>query len=136
MKKRIEAAGTVMEFGGQVLMLCRDLKKAHGGEWGFPGGKVEGNESPSVAVARELFQETGYVAVPSELEFVDTFIFEFPEHITNYHAFRIVLKGEVAVKINNAEHSEFLWLSPKDCHNKPGAMLGVKEIIEKIYSQF
>ncbi|AIZ33126.1 NUDIX domain-containing protein [Pseudomonas parafulva] len=39
---------------GQVLLV-----RKKGGRWNFPGGTVERGESPRVAAARELYEETG-----------------------------------------------------------------------------
>ena len=44
---------------GRWLMHLRDEKKAHGGLWEFPGGKVELGENPSNALIREIEEELG-----------------------------------------------------------------------------
>lgn len=44
---------------GEILMAKRPLGKAHGGLWEFPGGKIEREESPAQALARELREELG-----------------------------------------------------------------------------
>lgn len=44
-------------FGGQAINQPRILNYA--GQWVFPGGRVENNQTPEQAAYREFFQETG-----------------------------------------------------------------------------
>jgi 8-oxo-dGTP diphosphatase len=44
---------------GSVLMQRRRLNSAHGGLWEFPGGKIEGDETPEIAAFREIREELG-----------------------------------------------------------------------------
>lgn len=50
---------------GRVLMQQRPIGKQHGGLWEFPGGKVEPDETPEAALARELAEELGIVVDPA-----------------------------------------------------------------------
>lgn len=49
----------IIERGGLVLLTQRPPHKHLGGKWEFPGGKVDGNESPSSAIVREIREELG-----------------------------------------------------------------------------
>ena len=40
---------------GYEVLLC---KRAYTGEWEFPGGSVEPNETPTDAIVREVYEET------------------------------------------------------------------------------
>jgi 8-oxo-dGTP diphosphatase len=44
---------------GRLLLQRRPLQKHHGGLWEFPGGKVESDENPRFALAREIAEELG-----------------------------------------------------------------------------
>jgi 8-oxo-dGTP diphosphatase len=57
-------AGALKRADGQWLMHQRPLGKMHGGLWEFPGGKIEGAEIPSEALARELSEELGIAVLP------------------------------------------------------------------------
>ncbi|HSX47615.1 MAG TPA: NUDIX hydrolase [Patescibacteria group bacterium] len=56
---------------GEVLLLQRSsdvIKRPQ--EWDLPGGKVDFNEDPNLAVLRELKEETGLAAMDCQLFFV------------------------------------------------------------------
>ncbi|OGL58691.1 MAG: hypothetical protein A3J27_04390 [Candidatus Tectomicrobia bacterium RIFCSPLOWO2_12_FULL_69_37] len=53
----LEVVAAVVRRGGEIL-ICQRPQGAHlGGLWEFPGGKIEGGESPEAALARELREE-------------------------------------------------------------------------------
>jgi len=58
MSKVIRVAVAILQkYDGQVLMATRPQGKGWAGWWEFPGGKIEDNESPETALARELQEE-------------------------------------------------------------------------------
>jgi len=46
---------------GRLLLQRRLAGKHHGGLWEFPGGKVEGGETPRAALVREIAEELDIV---------------------------------------------------------------------------
>lgn len=69
--KPLEVVGAVIrgEVGGEpaVLAFRRSSHKAAGGFWEFPGGKVEDDETPEAALAREIREELGLQACVGQL---------------------------------------------------------------------
>ena len=57
------AAGVVLDGNGRVLL----GRRADTGIWALPGGIIEPGEEPADAAVREIFEETGVVAVPEGL---------------------------------------------------------------------
>ncbi|MGX7925808.1 (deoxy)nucleoside triphosphate pyrophosphohydrolase [Tsuneonella sp. HG094] len=55
-------AAAMRDDEGRFLLQRRPLDKEHGGLWEFPGGKVEGGESPRNGLVRELNEELSIMA--------------------------------------------------------------------------
>jgi len=53
------AVGVIQDENGLVLLAERPAGKPWAGYWEFPGGKVEVNETPELALKRELQEELG-----------------------------------------------------------------------------
>ncbi|WP_456119837.1 (deoxy)nucleoside triphosphate pyrophosphohydrolase [Varunaivibrio sulfuroxidans] len=53
------AAAALLDGDGRVLLCSRPEGKTMAGLWEFPGGKVEGAETPEAALVRELKEELG-----------------------------------------------------------------------------
>jgi 8-oxo-dGTP diphosphatase len=61
----------ILERDGRILICRRRADQPHALKWEFPGGKIEGDETPEAALIRELREELGIEA-------------ERPEEITRY----------------------------------------------------
>jgi 8-oxo-dGTP diphosphatase len=57
------AVGVIQREDGWVLLAERPVGKPWAGYWEFPGGKVEGGETPQQALKRELQEELGIEVV-------------------------------------------------------------------------
>jgi 8-oxo-dGTP diphosphatase len=53
------AAAALIDRDARVLLAQRPAGKAMAGLWEFPGGKVDGGETPEAALIRELAEELG-----------------------------------------------------------------------------
>jgi 8-oxo-dGTP diphosphatase len=62
----ITVVAAVMERGENVLIAQRKRTAQHPLKWEFPGGKVEPDETPEAALARELKEELGVRAQAGE----------------------------------------------------------------------
>ena len=60
-------AAALVDADGRVLVQRRPAGAAMAGLWEFPGGKVEGGETPEAALARELREELGIAVAPDAL---------------------------------------------------------------------
>lgn len=59
----VAVAAFVTNTQGQVLM----LKSPRRDDWEFPGGQVEEGETLTMALEREVFEETGIIVTPQSL---------------------------------------------------------------------
>ncbi len=57
----------IIRRSGAYLMAKRKKDDTMGGYWEFPGGGVEGGETPDQCIIRELMEELGVTARPLEL---------------------------------------------------------------------
>jgi 8-oxo-dGTP diphosphatase len=62
-------AAVLQDAGGRVLLAQRPPGKQHAGQWEFPGGKVEPEETARAALSRELGEELG-IEVESAAHFM------------------------------------------------------------------
>ena len=55
--RRVLVVAAVVRRGAELLVSRRHAHAARGGQWEFPGGKVEDGESPEDCLRRELREE-------------------------------------------------------------------------------
>ena len=122
-KMEIKAGvGMVFNEKGQVLMGKAISKDERNGKWVFPGGGVDGNESPLQTSIREVYEETGVSAQPMLIEMI--------HHPTKPFVGFFTLKadGEQVLKANE-EFSELKWYGlgdiPKDTLELNKSILGI-----------
>lgn len=105
-------AAVIRDEEGKILITQRNLKKAQGGLWEFPGGKVEPGETKEDAIVREIKEELdidieykGYLAEK---------VFEYPEKIINLIALQCLkIKGEIKL----LEHEAYVWVNENELLN-------------------
>ncbi len=111
-KKQIEVVGCFVENSGEFLLLHRQPQKVNGGKWGKPAGKIDAGETPSQAMVRELFEETGMQIPESDLSYFDSIFVRHEGRDFVYHMFSTQLPDRPKVTLNPGEHQAFIWISP------------------------
>lgn len=85
---------------GRVLLLMRRKDSDHGGTWAFPGGHIDGAETPQEAAARESMEEIGHQpAILTQLESGPDFA-------------AFLCTDQEFIPVLNAESDGYLWASP------------------------
>ena len=107
-RRTLVVAGLIVGDDGRILITQRRADQALGGQWEFPGGKVEPGEAPVAALARELREELGVAASVGRIW--DVLFHAYPE-------FDLVMLVYVC-RINGApravEVADLAWVAPRD----------------------
>jgi 8-oxo-dGTP diphosphatase len=109
--------GLIMK-GDQVLVGLRPEGKNLAGQWEFPGGKIEANETPEGALQRELKEELGIDAEIGEIIFAGTHSYGETGILLLFYIVKY-WKGEPKAFY----HQELKWVHLKDLQDLdiPGA---------------
>lgn len=81
------AAAVILRADGAFLLARRPPGKVYAGWWEFPGGKVEPDELPEKALARELTEELG-IRVRTAYPWI-TRVFTYEHATVRLHFFRV-----------------------------------------------
>lgn len=107
-KPQVEVAACYVEADGKLLYMKRAPHCLEGGTWGVPAGKLEPKETPHQAARRELFEETGIDALPSQIEEIGILYVRKPRGMYKYHMFQVHLDKQPSVRLSS-EHTEYAW---------------------------
>lgn len=117
----VAAAGLALVTpDGHALFLRRGAHCDHPGEWCFPGGVIEGEETPEEAAVREAREETGFIADDdAERPQVARHLFNGAEGTPriNFTTFRQRV-GNPFIPTLDAEHEGWAW-APLDAPPEP-----------------
>lgn len=108
----IEVVAGVIYKNNKFLIAQRNLKKAQGGLWEFPGGKVEEGESYENALAREIKEE--FNANIEVNEYIGENIHHYPEKDIRLLFYKARLLSE---NIELLEHEDYKWITKEDKDN-------------------
>ena len=105
-------AAVIKNSEGKVLIAQRCLKKAQGGLWEFPGGKIEPNETREHAIVREIKEEL-FIDISAD-KYLSEKEFVYPEKTINLIALACThLSGE----IKPTEHEDIKWVTKEELNN-------------------
>lgn len=101
-----KAAGVMVRAPDGDLLFTKRSPDAHDhpGEWDFPGGGIEGSETPEEAAVREMAEEIGLNIEP---EFLGDLVGVEGE----FNTYVFQASHKMTPKLNN-EHDEYIWASP------------------------
>ena len=98
-------AAVIKDEEGKILITQRKIKKAQGGLWEFPGGKIEEGETPQEALVREIREELETEILVGNL--IDTIEYDYPTFHLSMDCFWCeVIDGEL--KLLEAEAAKWL----------------------------
>jgi 8-oxo-dGTP diphosphatase len=117
---------------GEVLLLLRDNKPGipYPNTWDLPGGHVEGSESPSECIRREMDEELPGLDLGNFLMYD---IVEFPQQINYFFWTRIDTSEETLTQILR-EGQRAAWMSRAQVQNTTVAF-GFGMIVERFFDR-
>ena len=108
-----------IEYEEKILLLHRQDEKPEGNKWCLPSGKIdkENGESAPAAILREVKEETDLEIKKIDLFYNGQLYVRYPTHDFTFLTFTYFSKEKPAIKLNEKEHKEYKWISPKEALN-------------------
>ena len=105
----LQVVAGAIDCNGRLLLCRRPMSKARGGQWEFPGGKIETGESSQQALERELREELGIqIRAGKSVACVD---YAYPEMTIRLN----LLSAEIVFgEPQLLEHMELKWATPEE----------------------
>ncbi|MEG1469688.1 MAG: (deoxy)nucleoside triphosphate pyrophosphohydrolase [Anaerovoracaceae bacterium] len=111
--KHLEVAGAILIKDGKILCAKRGngIYEYTSQKYEFPGGKLEGSESPKEALHRELIEEMDLNIDIDNMELFYIVEHQYPDFFIKMHCFISEITDE---KINLKEHLDMQWKTTDD----------------------
>lgn len=114
LQKHIQVAAAVIRQGPFFLAAQRPPDGPYGGQWEFPGGKLEAGESPEQALVRELKEELNIA--PLDFRHAFDLDYVYPEFKVTLHVFVVTAySGHLAA----LDDQTLAWLLPAEGSRLP-----------------
>lgn len=105
-------AAIIRNKDNKILIAQRNLKKAQGGLWEFPGGKIEPNETKEHAIVREIKEELDMDIICEG--YFDEKEYVYPEKTINLIALNCKMIND---KYKVLEHEQVAWVKEEEFSN-------------------
>ncbi len=130
---RIKGAGIcLLAPTGRALFLLRSPEANHPGEFDFPGGKADDNETPEDTANRETIEEISALPYGEMRPMGDTTSIDDADEKVDFITYLKHILHEFTPKLDPKEHTKFVWASldnpPEPLH--PGVRKVIQNYLE------
>ncbi|MFW0777929.1 MAG: (deoxy)nucleoside triphosphate pyrophosphohydrolase [Rickettsiales bacterium] len=112
MKTLLVVAAAIINDKNEVLLAQRPAGKQLAGSWEFPGGKVEKDEAPEAALARELGEELGIDVATDDMEAFWFLSHDYVEQFGFHLLMPVYLIRKWVGDPQALEHDALIWRAP------------------------
>jgi 8-oxo-dGTP diphosphatase len=135
MTDSIHAVGVIFENPeGKILLLLRHKQDPEGQTWGLVGGKIETGENKEQTAVREVKEEIGHNLDTSKLIFLKTYNWDRKDINLIFEVFKIkITEDEIDPQLDKNESTQYLWIDPRNAHERNDLMIGLYPILEDFY---
>lgn len=115
---------------GRILLSLRSKEVLQPLTWNVWSGKIDGDENPTQAAIRELFEETGYKTSIDKL--IASFIYKDENFV--FYNFLTIVENEF-IPVLNYESKDFVWISLDDLNLLKPKHFGLEKLLEEDYKK-
>lgn len=128
--KNIHVAAAIIKKNNQI-MIAQRMKGEFAGQWEFPGGKLEDDETASDALKREMMEEMElHINVD---EFLMTAHYDYPTFHLEMDCFMCSLVNE---EIHLHDHSAIQWININDNTKNINWVPADVQVIEAVQEKY
>ncbi len=114
-KERISVTAAVIVNDRKEILITKRMEDSHlAGMWEFPGGKVDGGETPEQALVREIFEELNVTVDVKRLLWEEQF--DYPTK-SIYIRFYLCTLTSPQTEIQPIEVADYRWVSIEELTN-------------------
>lgn len=110
----IHVACAIIRKEGKILVCQRKKELARGGQWEFPGGKLEKGETAKACIVREIHEELGIDFRPEKM--TEPVTYSYPDLAIKL----IPIEGTTTTAIDRmTDHSAIRWVTRHELLSLP-----------------
>lgn len=131
----VTPVAVIQRSDGRILLLKRsESEKVYPGAWTFPGGKMEGNDTITQTLAKEVKEECNLDLKPGFLLIKEKAIKRPDGQTSKSLSFLCSVKNLEAIKIDTKDFSDYAWVNLNEL--KKLEHVGIEAEFKKVKSIF
>jgi len=109
---RVVAIAFFCQTNQKYLICRRGPAESGAGQWEFPGGKIDGEETEKQALIREVYEELSLVIHDSGLVFVSDHQHQYEKRKIHIYLYKYNIENyKINFNITLIDHDQFEWVN-------------------------